>query len=66
MILLLLLITMFKESILESTLLSFYIVQCKTHVTCSFPSFSWYSSLYIMQKLQAQLYCYKHIYSFSN
>jgi len=31
---------MFNESILERTLLSLYIMQCKTHVTCNFPSFN--------------------------
>jgi len=30
---------MFNESILELTPLSFYIMQCKTDVTCIFPNF---------------------------
>ena len=58
--------TILNESILEPTLLSFNIVQYKTHVTCSFPNFVSYSSPYIMRKMQIQVYCYKHIYSFSN
>ena len=67
MILLILdLITMFDESNVEPTLLSFNIVQCKTHDTCNFPNFVSYSIPYIMQKMQIQVYCYKYIYIFSN
>ena len=66
MILLILLITMFSESILGPTLLLLYTVQCKTHVTCKFPSYLSYSRSYIMWKLQIKVYCNKHIYSLSN
>jgi len=39
-ILVILLIAMFNEFILNTTPLTLYSMQCKTQVTCSFPSFS--------------------------
>jgi len=57
MILLILdLITMFDESNVEPTLLSFNIVHCKSHDTSNFPNFVSYSITYIMQKMQIQVY----------
>jgi len=47
MILFILLLTIFNESILEPTIMSFKIVQFKTYVTCSVPSFTFiFRSLY--------------------
>jgi len=55
---------MLNEFILEHTTLSFNTVQCKTNVTCIFPNVLSLSRPYIMQKLQTQVYSYKHVYMF--
>ena len=47
MIIFILLITIYNESILKPTLLLFNSLQCKTHVTCIFPNLCFFfHSLY--------------------